>query len=143
MNNKNFEPRKFGAIIMVFNINNANWTILCYRKTASFEARCHTRWIIYIHVSTMQYLFMSMFDRLKINYDNYNIHDNTESYYYYQDRARIQKPDAVQRKYSKLIYRISSKNSALLFIRYIPFIEWLKIVSNNSAKVVMRICYKW
>ena len=58
---------------------------------------------------------MNMFDRLKINY---NIYDNTESYYYYQDRARIQKPDAVQRKYSKLIYRISSKNSALLFIRY-------------------------
>ena len=83
---------------MVFNINNANWTILFYRKTASFEARCHTRWIIYIHVSTMQYLFMSMFDRLKINYGNYNIYDNTESYYYYQDLARIQKPDAVQRK---------------------------------------------
>ena len=48
--------------------------------------------------STMQYLFMSMFDRLKINYGNYNIYDNTESYYYYQDLARIQKPDAVQRK---------------------------------------------
>ena len=33
-------------------------------------------------------------------------------------------------------YRTSSKNSA-------PVTEWLKIVSNNSAKVVTRICYIW
>ena len=36
-------------------------------------------------------------------------------------------------------YHTSSKNSALLIIRH-PI---LKIVSNNSAKVVTPICYMW
>ena len=34
----------------------------------------------------------------------------------------------------------TSKNLALLNYSA-PLTEWLKIVSNNSAKVVMRICY--
>ena len=44
---------------------------------------------------------------------------------------------------SSINYRTASKNLALLIYYLAPFTESLKIISNFSEKVLMRMCYKW